>query len=432
MMATMRLLSIETRRSVALWFVLPLAALVVWGTLSTMRPDGSPTIWSRSNVQLGLMCVVAAFIMCGVGAWMAGRGRRRRVDELLATMPRPASLLDLPILAGTVVWGLLGCLLPAALVFALVDREATWGGPEAGPIVIGLLTVVAGTAVGYLGGTIIPSRFAAPLMAVIFTTMALLVGTRSASLAYLSPLAMDPRGSNSYDVFYQAPTLPLAQTAFWLAGVTACASTATSLWRRRTMWTWGAFVGSSVVAITAAVLLTQAFVHPPWERNYAGQPMAEYELACVERAITICVHPAFEARLDEYADRINALVAPLIDVPGGPTRAEQLPSSNWPLPDGVFEILPSPIVAAHAAHELVREDRTAITPAQQVIATWLLMQAGEDASEARIFASPGQRIEEVTAAVNRFASLGPEAQRAWLMANFKDLRAGRITMADLP
>jgi hypothetical protein len=432
MTATLRLFTIEVRRSVALWFVLPLVVLVVWGTLSTMQPDGSPVIWARSNVQLGLMCVLVAFIMCGVGAWMAGRGRRRQTEELLATMPRPASLRDLPILAGTVVWGLLACLLGGLLVFVLVEREATWGGPEAGPVVVGLLAVVAATAIGYLGGAVIPSRFAAPLMAVVFTTAVLLLGTRSTALAYLSPLAMDPRGSNSYDVFYRAPMVPLAQTVFWLAGVTACACAATALWRRRTLLTWGVFVGACVVATTGAVLLTQAFVNPPWERSYAGQPMADYELVCVERSIPICVHPAYRARLEEYADRVGVLFEPLIGVPGGPIRAEQLPSPTWPRADGTIEILPSPIIVGHAAFVLAHDEGTDFTPAQQVIATWLLERAGENPALARVFAIPGQPDEAIAAAVRRFSALGPEAQHAWLMANFQNLRAGQIGIEDLP
>ncbi len=432
MMAMMRLFTIEARRSVAIWFVVPLATLVAWGTVTTMRPDGTPTQWARSSIQLGMMCIVAAFIMCGVGAWVAGRGRRRQTEELLATMPRPASMLDATTLAGTVIWGLLACLLAMALVFSIAYRESTWGGPEPAPFIIGLLTVVVGTAVGYVGGTIIPSRFGAPLMAVVFASAVLLVGTRSTALAYLSPLAMDPRGSSPYDIFYQAPMVPLARTALWLVGVAACACAATALWRRRTVLVSGMFVFALAVAATGAVLTMRAFVHPPWERIYAGQPLAEYELACVERSIPVCVHPAYEARLEAYADRIGVLVEPLIGVPGGPVRAEQLSSQKEPRDDGTLEIIPMGPVVQFAAFDLVHQRGTDLTPAQLAIAFWLLERVGESAQEASVLSGFGPPDAAVMAAVRRFAALSPEAQRAWLMANFQDLRSGRVDIEDLP
>jgi hypothetical protein len=430
MTATFRLFTIEARRSIALWFVLPLAMLIAWGTVTTMHPDGAPTIWARSNVQFGLMCVVAAFLMSGVGAWAAGRDRRRQTEELLRTMPRPASLRDIPILAGTLTWGLVACLLAGALVYVVIDREATWGGPDVAPIIVGLLTVVAGTAVGYLGGAIIPSRFAAPLVAVAFASAMLLAGTRSTGVAYLSPFAMDPRGFSPYDVFYQAPTIPLAQTVLWLAGLTACACAATALWRRRTALVFGTFVGALVIATTGAVLTVQAFVHPPWERIYAGQPLAEYELVCVERSIPVCLHPAYEARLQEYADRIGVLVEPLVGVPGGPTRAEQLPSRKSPRSNETLEIIPSELVVLQVTYDLVRTPGAGFNPAQRVIALWLITRTGASLTGAQAFF--GAEHPDETAAVARFSALDPDAQRTWLMANFQDLRAGRIEIDDLP
>jgi hypothetical protein len=430
MIATLRLFRIEARRSIALWFVLPLAALVAWGTVTTMHPDGAPTFWARGSVQFGLLCVVAAFIMCGVGAWVAGRGRRRQTEELLRTMPRPASLLDIPILTGTLIWGLVACLLAGALVYVIVDREATWGGPEAAPIVVGLLAIVAGTAVGYLGGASIPSRFAAPLVAVLFASVVLLAGTRSTDIAYLSPFALDPRGFSPYDIFYQPPTIPLAQTALWLAGLTACACAATALWRRRSALVFGALIAALAIATTGAVLTMQAFAHPPWERIYAGQPLAEYELVCVERSIPVCLHPAYEARLQEYADRIGALVEPLAGVPGGPVRAEQLPSRNAPRAEGTLEIIPSDLVVLQVTYDLVRTPGAGFNPAQRVIAIWLITRTGASLTDAQAFFGAGHPDE--TAAVARFSALGPDAQRAWLMANFQDLRVGRITIDDLP
>jgi hypothetical protein len=429
----LRLFQIEARRSIALWFAPALAVLVIWGTLSTMRPDDAPTLWHRGSTQFGLMCVVAAFIMCGVGAWTAGRDRRRQVNELVATTPRPTLFQDVALLASTIAWGLIGCVLAAAFLFVAIDRKATWGDPVATPVVVGLLTVVTGTAAGYLGGALIPGRFAAPLVAVAFSGVVLLVGTRSTAVAYLSPMSMDPRGISPYDLFYRPPSIPVVEMSLWLAGLTGCAIAITAFWRRRTLLAGCWLAIALVMATGGAVLVTRAFVHPPWERIYPGQPLAAYEPACVERAIPICVHPAYEARLQDIADRIGRLVEPLVGVPGGPVRAEQMASREVGMrSDGTLEVLPGPFVVPHALYDLMHERDTELNRAQLAIAFWLINRAGENASETQLFVGAGQPDAEVAAAVERFSALSPDDQRAWLVARFQDLRAGRVGIDELP
>jgi hypothetical protein len=431
MTAVIQLLRIEVRRSVALWFVPPLAVLVGWSTLATMRPDNAPTLWERSSTQLGLAFVVVAFVMCGVGAWAAGRDRRRRIEDLLATTPRPAPLRDLALVTGTAAWGLVACFAGGAYIFVVSYREATWGGPGPAPIVIGLLTVVAGTAVGHLGGTLIPSRFAAPLLAVALSAATIAVGARSSSIAYLSPTSLDPRSYSPYDVFFRPPPFPALQMSLWLAGVTGCALALIALRRRRSVVALGAFAAALVAATGGAMLVTQAFVHPPWERTYIGQPLVAYEPVCVQRSIQVCVHPAYEVYLDDYADRISRLVEPLVGIPGGPARVEQLPARVGLRPDGTLEILPG-VSFTLIAYDLVHDAGTDLNAAQIAIAYWLMDRAGEDAFDLHGLFGPGQPDAAVAAAFARFGALPPDEQRRWLIENFQALRAGDIDIGDLP
>jgi hypothetical protein len=428
----MRLVWIELRRSTTLWYVPALAVLAIWGTLTTMRPDEAPTLWARSSIQLSLMFVVVAFIMSGIGAWAAGRERRRQTRELLATTPRPAVLRDLALFASTALWGLVACLASGAYVFMVTSREATWGGPDFAPILVGLLMVVASTAIGYLGGTLIPGRFAAPLVAVAWSSAALLVGTRSSAVAYLSPMSIDPRGYSPSDLFYQAPSIPAAEMSIWLAGLAGCGLATVALRRRRTLLAGCLLAVALGVATSGAVLAMQAFVHPPWERLYEGQPLAAYDPSCVERSIPVCVHPAYEASLEDSADRVGRLVEPLLGVPGGPVRAEQLPERAGLRSDGTLEIMPGPSAVGRAAYDLVREQGVEFNPAQLAIAYWLLERVGEQNFLAQGLLGVGQPDAAVTAAVARFAALTPEAQRAWLEANYAALRAGELSLADLP
>jgi hypothetical protein len=328
---------------------------------------------------------------------------------------------------------LVACLAAGVFLYVMIGREATWGGPALTPVVIGLLTVVAGTAAGYLGGALIRSRFAAPVVAVAFSAAVLLVGTRSTAIAYLSPLSLDPRGSSPYDVFYRPPSVPVVEMSLWLAGLTGCALAAVALWRRRTLLTVCVLAVALVVTSSGAVLVTRAFVHPPWERIYPGQPLADYELDCVERSITVCVHPAYGATLDETAVRIGRLVEPLVGVPGGPVRAEQLPSKAASIgSNGTLEVLPGPFVVQHAVADLVREPGTDINQAQVAIAFWLMDRAGESKLGIQWFLGTGQPDAEVAAAIERFSARSPDAQHAWLVAHFRDLRAGQIDIDDLP
>jgi hypothetical protein len=426
------MLRIELKRNAALWYAPVLAGFVAWGTLATMRPDNAPTLWARSSIQLSLMFVVVACVMCGVGAWVAGRERRRQIAELLSTTPRPAALRDLALLTGTVIWGLVACLAGGAYVLVATYRAATWGGPLPEQIGIGLLFVVTGTAIGYLGGTLVPGRYAAPLVAVAFTAVMLLLGTRSSALSYLSPLSLDPRGYSPYDVFYRASPIPAGQMALWLAGLAGCALAIVLLRRGATLVAAFMLIAALVVATSGARLAMQAFVHPPWERIYAGQPLEAYEPVCSEGSIPVCVHPAYKSYLADNAQQVNRLVEPLLGIPGGPVRAEQLPARTGLRADGMLELMPGDSAVAFAAFDLVHEQGTDLNPAQLAIAHWLMGRVGEDASAVPGLFGVGPPDTVVTSAAARFAALPAAEQHAWLEENFSALRAGKLTLADLP
>jgi hypothetical protein len=69
----------------------------------------------------------------------------------------------------------------------------------------------------------------------------------------------------------------------------------------------------------------------------------------------------------------------------------------------------------------------ATTPAQRAAALYLLDQAHYPASPALIPADPA-----VTMAARGLAALMPAARHAWLTAHMAALRAGALTIAELP
>ncbi|MEX2314440.1 MAG: hypothetical protein WD628_01900, partial [Thermomicrobiales bacterium] len=163
MTATLRLFTIEARRSVALWFF-PLMALVAcWYANSRLTPIGV-SLWRHNSTQIGETLLVLAPLMGGVAAWAAGRDRRRGIGDLLATTPRPLSHRALAGWGGTALWGVLAYAVVGAFVVVVSLWDDAWGSPIAAPVVIGLLAIVAAAAIGYLAGAVIPNRLVAPLV----------------------------------------------------------------------------------------------------------------------------------------------------------------------------------------------------------------------------------------------------------------------------
>jgi hypothetical protein len=79
------------------------------------------------------------------------------------------------------------------------------------------------------------------------------------------------------------------------------------------------------------------------------------------------------------------------------------------------------------AAESCRCAATATTPAQLAVARYLLDQAGYPASPRLI---PGDAA--VTAAARRLAALAPAARHAWFTTHIAGLRAGSLTLTELP
>jgi len=160
-----RMIGIETRRSIGLW----LWPLLVGLALFLAYADGlawQVTFWVQASVLVrdGLLIVGPA--LGGAAAWMGGRERRRKIGDLLATTPRPAWARWSVTWAATAFWGALAYVLAGAYVLALAVRHTDWGAPVAWPMLVGLVAVPAYGAVGYALGSLLPSRFTAPLVAI--------------------------------------------------------------------------------------------------------------------------------------------------------------------------------------------------------------------------------------------------------------------------
>ena len=192
-----------------------------------------------------------------------------------------------------------------------------------------------------------------------------------------------------------------------------------------------------------------------------------YEPVCEEGGIEVCVHPAYETALPETARAMNDLAEPLVGIPGAPTRAEQRPSEARLRADGTLvyslygafyrsnvnggytfrDYMEGEIVLALAAGQsgyvegnpyksgFCRTAGDAPGEAQRMMAGWLIYRAGDyDSAGSMAFteAVNGQLCPKSAAVIERFDALAPAERRAWLEANFADLRSGKLTLEDMP
>ncbi len=442
-----RLLLIEARRSVGL---LALLAVPVWFWLNRNLSQAAP-FWFETSLIVRNATGAIGPILGGAAAWMAGRESRRGLHDLLATTPQPQLTRRLTTMLGATVWGLLGYLLVGAVVLAFGWSRATWGGPFFGPILVGLVALPVYAALGFAIGRRFPGRFAAPLVAVALIVVPVIVGQSRDSRAFLSPL-VSLGGSVWYGV---QPDLTALQLAFLLClggvALATLAPPARKPWQTALSCVMLTALLATPVAVIRAVAPSHGGQGLSNDPRYRTLELLPYMPVCMEAPMPVCVHPAYRGWLAETTASLNHLVAPIIGLPGVPLRAEQgyaaVQGKNdlqgrtlWFDLYQQGDVASRQTIPAFAVFGAVRDFHTTMVScpapdgndcflAQAVIGRWLLRQAG--VAYIGTLSSPDQE-SRVGPAVDRFAALEPSTQRAWLEAHFADLRAGRVTLGEMP
>ena len=234
-------------------------------------------------------------------------------------------------------------------------------------------------------------------------------------------------------------------------------------------------VAGFVLAETANVSdPTSTLQIPAIDNTLAASKPIPYTPVCAG-SFHVCLHPAYLPYLPQVQAAIDPVIAQLSGLPGTPARATEVSQSVLPvnlsmgngdgqLVNGVYEFSLSNAVAltqdpkylkTSLQQDLVRSafvgdqvltmpDGTQLlgygTPAQQAVMDGLLTTLGTPAFQVPEsmngtpppgLSSPAQQAQ-VMAAAAKFAAL-PAAQRhSWLAANFAALKAGHITLAQIP
>jgi hypothetical protein len=282
------------------------------------------------------------------------------------------------------------------------------------------------------------------------------------TLAVLGVLTLVPVLTTSYRDWRSAP----GRAGRWLcaAGVALLAAGVAA--------SWTAFALAGTAKVNGA-----GYWEIPALHDAASDQPAAYTPDCTGTAFKVCVHPAFGAYLRNLASTLDPVAAEIAGLPGAPAGARQVLSNvnassrsnpitgNPPVFTytgenvgnlvGVFwgstadargtvwiqgfqaALLDAFVTGQPPAGLPAAYTGDPTNPAQQAVVNTLLTAIGSPPSQRTTMSSPnGKRssvtISQIEAATRRFAALSPAARHAWLAANLPALRAGQITLAQLP
>ena len=484
--AAARLLRLELRRNAMPW-MLPVAVCLFWIT-AYRKAMAMPPLWSlraasmQSGALLAFVCPVA-----GVAAWMGSREARRHITDLVTITARPRWARQLTTWAATMCWAVLGYLGCVAALYGVTARQAAWGGPPWWPVAVVAASLLALSALGFAAGALVPSRFTAPVAAIAaFFALALSTQLIQGSQSYwqVSPIVAAPWDIGpdaGRGVFYPyLPDLPIAQVMF-LTGLTMAVLGAATLpkgpgagWLRRPA---AAVTAAGLLAAGTAVALAgtgkldaHGMIAIPALHDAASDRPLRYTPVCSHAAIPVCLNPAYASYLPAAATALAPVLNEMAGLPGAPVRVSQAattyrqgtgnsvsaglagpPISGTP---PVFHLLlpnqlPGPPMTTGGLATALRSsagpaivasvigDGPSASQAQQAVAAALSMSAGLPPPSL-----PGPVVRRrrtrvplpapVRSAAGRFAALPGPARHAWLVRHLAALRAGQITLAQLP
>ncbi|MCS0604925.1 hypothetical protein NX794_27475 [Streptomyces sp. LP11] len=258
--------------------------------------------WAETADTLHTILLVGIPLAAAAGCWQGGRERRRGTTELWETAARgPLSRLLVSALP-VAFWVAAGYLLTVAGALLATWPYARGDHPHPA-LVPGSTTAMAAAALlGHLVGRLVPTRLAAPLLA-----MAGYVGlgaatVRSGSLSPLNPAAT--LADDVLPVWWQ----PLAMTV-WTGGLALAAALAYAARRRTT----------AVLPLAAAVA-AGALLVGTGDGLWHTDPLTRRQVCDTTTTPAVCVNARYARLLPQVRDALSGVTGKLAGVPGLPAR----------------------------------------------------------------------------------------------------------------
>jgi ABC-type transport system involved in multi-copper enzyme maturation permease subunit len=486
-----RLLLIESRRS-AMPVLLPLVALLFYFDAFRTANGMVPTWTMRAAVIPNHVFADIGPFTAGLSAWMGAREKQRGMSDLLSTTPRPRWGRQVATWGACAAWTMLAYAGCVAVIYGVAATKATWGGPPWWPVVMTGLAVIMCCTAGFIAGSWFPSRFTAPLaaIAVVFifgTVFQSAVGeTGGITQISVSNSVPDP----SLGVFYPTPPdVPMAQSICFAGVILALLGTlgfrgaALNLAPRRLAAVVAlvgvAAAGTALGLVSTSKMGSTGEIIPALHDAASDRPIPFTPL-CDSAAVPVCMHPAFQYEAAQVQSSLDPVLATVAGLPGAPVRAEQVSLDSPELPppyqqeqsavslsaptggaapvlyfgyqQQIFTSLARGInpqlqdqAAVSVLQRLIASPATA-DPAQQAVEGALLQAMGiplgvplrqalqlSESQSAPAYSSPIPAPgTPAYSAAKKFAALPAGTRHAWLTDHLAALRAGQITLAELP
>ena len=473
--------------------MLPVIAALFW--LTTYRKIvGLQPLWNVRAATLQMDSVIDFVTpLAGAAAWMGSRESRRRVTDMVTITPRSRWARLLFTWAATTIWALVVYLVGVAVTYGQTSTQASWGGPLWWPAAVAGVAIPAFTALGFAAGVLVPSRFTAPLAAIVaFFVLVLsteLIGHASNSywqvtpiVAYIWNVGPNPGVATFYPYL---PDLAIAQVMF-LAGLTVAILAALGLptgaggraLRAAAAATTLAGLAAAATAVGLAGTATidaHGMIRIPALHDAANDQPIRFTPVCSHTAIPVCLNPAYSSYLASTAAALEPVLNQIAGLPGAPAQILQEAATYQLSPGNGIEIgragpgnnglaavyhlilpiqqLGPPLTTAQMASQVRGDSWDLVTnftgdgpgasKAQDAVAASIIIDSKLPMAST-VFISDGQpgtdpsRSASITpgtpeyAAAQRFAALPEQTRRVWLTSHLAALRAGQITLAKLP
>ncbi|GEM_PF-1666458 len=310
-----RILRIELRRSVALGAAALIAAVGVFVLFASNPPYGfwmELVIFQRDILQLTWPLALAA------GAWQGIRERRSRIEELLATTPRPRWQRVLPIATAMAIAAVAAYLVMLAGAAAHLRHLDGYFSLGAIPLIaLGALAMVGAIWLGLAIGRLLPSPLTAPMLAVIgffslaVSPMIVAQDSRDPGTFLLFPYLQGPR-DGGFALQMLSARANLSQ-ALWFAAVaaTGLALFATSRPSTRVAAVLPLLLGAAVAVPAMPSTLSVAWI----------QDRRATEVVCTDDEPEVCITRLHSHALDQVRGPARQALAVLAaKLPPAPTR----------------------------------------------------------------------------------------------------------------
>ena len=432
-----RLVLIELRFSYA-WLFMPLAVVAaIWFFNAWLwQPDRRWDLIS-SNIAQSFLLIGPAGAMWS--AFVTGREGRSRLSDLSASMPVRSLPRHLLVIETPVVGCVVAYTLGALAMMVWYGRRVTWGGPDWALIGFGALVVLTCGVIGAAAGRVLLHRFVPIIVSgsiFLYFVMSWSMSNLGDSLRGWALLSYPRDGMRIWSPLMTYPPEISANEPPLAAGYLICASVIAlalaALLGSHGRWKFAApFALAAIVGFGGALPMTTITDEDRAMAIAALQegsiPVEDPPLVCAGDVITTCLHQIDARDLDQASAAAEALLGPVQGLPGVPHTIEM--RADLKSEPGILRSVMAgqEIDAMQLSHVVIPAIFDAdgngrlLSPAEQVIAAWLMQPV-----------VPIDWPMQVAREAEDFAMLPPEERRAWLEANWEALRAGELTLEDLP